>query len=335
MENVVYSHLGASSRKVKVGPGRGLDNAVLSVAKDAVMIVTVDPVSAIPAFGMTLSAWLSVHLIASDLTSSGVDPEFAVFSYNFPQTMTAPQKEEYLSEVGRECRRLGIAIAAGHTGAYPGGGYTVIGSGIMLALAREGGYVTPSMARLGDVILMTKHAAIEATASLALSFPEYVETKVGSRIARRAKSLTRLCTTVEDARAARKAGLRHGVTAMHDATEGGVLGALDEMAVAAGKAFEVDPSQVPVAPESAAVCEAFGLDPLATMGEGALLLACRPGSVEALEGAMRRADIAVNAIGVVKEGRGLVMKGGGRGRSSLEEDLYWRAYGEAVRRRLR
>lgn len=333
MERVVYASLGGPSKKVKVGPGRGLDNAVVSIGNGRVMILTVDPVSVIPAFGMRLSARLSVHLVASDLTASGVDPEFAVFSYNFPPAMAPSEKEEYVGAVGKECARLGVAIAAGHTGTYPGGGYTIVGSGTMIGLATERGYVTPSMARAGDAILMTKHAGIEATGALALSFPGFLEQKVGGRLARRAKSMLKLCSTVEDARGARRVGLgRDGVTSMHDATEGGVLGALDEMAGASKKSFEVEVGRIPIMPEAAAVCAAFGLDPLRTMGEGALLVTCAPWKARGVERAVSRSGIAIQEIGVVKEGTGLVTKdrAGRRRRPRAGQDGYWPAYEKAV-----
>jgi hydrogenase expression/formation protein HypE len=337
MERVVYSNLGFHSRRVKVGPGIGLDNGVISLGNGRVMLVTVDPVSAIPAFGMKLSAWLSVHLIASDLTSSGVDPELAIFSYNFPPTMTAKERSEYLRAMGSECKRLGIAIVAGHTGSYPGGGYTVIGSGTMLGFAPEGGYLTPSMSQVGDAILMTKHAAIEATGSLALFFPHFVEQKVGSALAKRAKSMIRLCSTVEDARAVGEVGLgKGGVTSMHDATEGGVLGALDEMAVASGKMLVVDGRKIPVSPEAEGVCSAFGLDPLTTMGEGALLITCGPGKVRGAKLALARAGIESSQIGVVRKGSGLVSAdGAGRlRRYRAGRDRYWTAYDAATRKGL-
>ena len=336
MERTVYSHLGSPSRRLVVGPGRGLDNGVISTGEGRVMIVTVDPMSAIPKFGMSLSGWLSVHLVASDLTASGVDPEFAIFSYNFPPSMTSVEREEYVRAVGAECKKLGITIAAGHTGAYPGGGYTVIGSGTMIGFAKKGSYLTPAMAKVGDRVLMTKHAAIEAAASLALSFPEYVEREVGAGVAERARSLVGLCTTVDDARAARRAGLgARGITSMHDATEGGVLGALDEMAGAARKAFEVDAAKIPVSSEADAVCRAFKIDPLATMGEGALLLTCSPGRVDEVRSRLKGSGIGVSEIGAVKRGEGLtVLRRGRRMGFRAKQDRYWAAYEAAARQGL-
>jgi hydrogenase expression/formation protein HypE len=335
MERVVYASLGRSTRRMIVGPGRGLDNAVVSLGHGKVMILTVDPISAIPKFGMKLSAWLSVHLIASDYTTSGFDPEFAIFSYNFPPTMSQSDREEYVRSMGDECKRLGVAIAAGHTGSYPGGGYTVVGAGTMLGLAPDGSYITPTMARAGDSILMTKHAAIEATGSLALSFPKFAEQKVGSDVARRARDMIRLCTTVKDARAARKIGTGDdGISSMHDATEGGVLGALEEMASASGNAFEVRATDVPRSRVADEVCAAFGLDPLSTMGEGALLLTCRPAKVPELKKVMSQGGIKITEVGVVKKGRGLLILGarGQPRRFVPRPDGYWSAYDRALRR---
>jgi hydrogenase maturation factor len=337
MKRVVFSSLGRPSRGVRLGPGVGLDNGVVSVGGGRVMILTVDPVSVIPAFGMRMSAWLSVHLIASDYTTSGNDPEYAMFTYNFPAEMSEEDREVYVREVGRECDRMGVAIAAGHTGSYPGSGFTVIGSGSMFGFASEGRYVAPSMARRGDAVVMTKHAAIEATASLATSFPDFVESSVGYKLARRARREAELCSTVADARAARTVGLGPGgVTSMHDATEGGVIGALQEMSAACGRRFVVQVDRIPVSPEARAVCEAFALDPLRTMGEGALLITCDPERLHALVKALGGSGVASVEVGKVEAGEGLTLMSPGRSMRlrSPGVDAYWDAYATALARGL-
>ena len=108
---VAYRNLGAVRRGVLRGPRRGLDNAVLSLPGGKVMILTTDPVSMVPALGAKLSAWLSVHLIASDYTTSGVSPQYASFTFNFPATMA--DTDTYLENVGRACREIGVSIVAG------------------------------------------------------------------------------------------------------------------------------------------------------------------------------------------------------------------------------
>ena len=336
MEDVVYRSLGSPSKNLKAGPRRGLDNAILSAGRGRVMVITVDPISAIPAFGTKLSARLSVHLIASDYTSAGVDPQFATFAYNFPAEMNLGERAQFVRNVGSECGKLGVSIVGGHTGSYPGGGYTVIGAGSMFGFVKEGGYVTPAMAKPGNAIMITKHAAIEAAGSLALCFPEFVENKLGPSLTKKARRMIRLCSTVEDSRRARTVGLgRGGITSMHDATEGGVLGALEEMSAASGTRFEVEPEEIPVSAEASGVCAAFGLDPLRTMGEGALLVTCDQGVAGELDRRMYREGLPITLIGKVVAGSGLVVRKAGTARRFRPSpDRYWQAYDEAVRHRL-
>ena len=333
LEGVVYRNLGARRSKVIKGPGRGLDNAVIGLGGKKVMLLTVDPVSIIPSLGMELSAWLSVHLIASDYTTSGLRPEYATFSFNFPPELSDANREEYVRATGEECRRLGITIAAGHTGSYPGADLTVIGAGSMFGFGRRGGYVDPSMARPGDAILMTKQAGIETTASLALSFPRHLEKKVGRLRVSRAKKLIKSCSTVADALTAARIGLgQGGITSMHDATEGGVLGGLEEMAYASGTAFNVDEGRIYVSEEVGAVCGAFGLDPLGSLSEGTLLMTCNPNRFDDVKNEFAGSRIPIREIGSVTVGAGLwTTEGDGRPkRIKPRVDRYWAVYGEAI-----
>jgi hydrogenase maturation factor len=338
LADVVFRNLGARNRSLVVGPGIGLDNAILALGRGRVLVVTSDPVSVIPAMGMELSAWLSVHLIASDYATSGLNPEFGAFTFNFPPEMNDQAREQYLRAIGTECRKLGIAMVSGHTGSYPGSQFTVVGGAVMFGFGREGGYVTPAMARAGDVVLMTKHAAIEATASLAHSFPQYVEAKIGKNRAGAARKMVRLCSTVDDAKTAARVGLgKGGVTSMHDATEGGVLGALEEMASASGRAFVINRNKIPVSAEAKEVCAAFKIDPLTSLSEGVLLITCNPRSSEDLKRQMSKAKIETTSIGSVRPGSGLWISGS-RGPPSPEKpspDRYFEAYGEAVAHRLK
>ena len=67
LESVVFANLGAKRSSFLVEPGHGLDNAVISLGGKKVLVVTSDPLSVIPSVGLKESAWLSVHLLASDL----------------------------------------------------------------------------------------------------------------------------------------------------------------------------------------------------------------------------------------------------------------------------
>ena len=340
ISDIVFRNLGAPNPAVKVGPRGGFDNAVVSIGAGKSLILTSDPVSMIPAIGMKKSAWLSLHHLVSDFTTTGLKPEFAVFDFNLPTELSTNQLKAYFEALGDYCKELGISIVAGHTGRYPGGGFTVVGGGVVFGVARDGGYLNPEMASRGDAIILTKGAAIETTAILANSFPETVERELGRRMLGRARSYLSLCSTVGDALEAVSGAFRGGVTSMHDATEGGVLGALHEHAVASGRSFLVEKRRIHVSEETRGVCSIFRTDPLLSLSGGALIITCKRESVEGLIGRLRRKGIKSFEIGRVGErgriGLWLVSNEDRAKRFTPRgRDPYWDAYEKAVERGLK
>ena len=93
--------------------------------------------------------------------------------------------------------------------------------------------------------------------------------------------------------------LAHGVHAMHDVTEGGVLGAAWEICYAAGLGLVLDRDAVPVTEATRRITEAAGVDPLRLLGSGSLLMGCAQG--EAMVEALRQKGIPAAVIGRVAE----------------------------------
>ncbi len=70
---VIYPNLGAFDSSIIVGPRHGVDFRVVEVG-DVVLIVKSDPVFIVPEYGWKRSAWFAVHILASDVSTSGVPP---------------------------------------------------------------------------------------------------------------------------------------------------------------------------------------------------------------------------------------------------------------------
>jgi hydrogenase expression/formation protein HypE len=124
-----------------------------------------------------------------------------------------------------------------------------------------------------------------------------------------------------------------GVTALHDAPEGGVLGGLLELARACGRDLEVERARIPLSPEARAACEVFGTDPYWTLSEGTLIATARPAHAAAVLAALAAADISAAEVGEVVPGSGalrLAEPGGPRVLSEPEADPYWPAYQRAI-----
>ena len=335
MDKIVYSRLGAKRREILVGPGHGCDNAIIQLANNQVLVVTSDPFSMIPVLGFRDSAWLSVHLLASDLSTCGFPPRFIMVNFCLPPHMKDEEFQEYWDSFHEECKRLGIAVVGGHTGRYVGCDYTIIGGGVMMTLAPENRYLTSNMSRAGDLIIMTKGVAIAATGILARAFPESVERAYGSSFLKRAQSHFCQFSVVEDALAAASVGLRdEGVTAMHDVTEGGLLGALHEMSEASKVGLDIDLSSVIVTDEAKRVCDLFDLDPYITLSEGTLIATVKPEKGEQVLKALASKGIKAKIIGRIvdrQHGRRVTKENKRQPLKKQPIDPYWKAYWKAYR----
>ena len=329
-ENVVAKHLGARRKDVVVGPANGVDVGVVRLPDGKALISTTDPIYIVPPYGWERAAWFAFQILASDLTTSGVPPQYITLDFNLPMGIEDDQIETILRVMDREARRYGASTVTGHTGRYEGCTYPMVGGATFLAVAPEDGYVTANMARPGNRILVTKTAALEATAILANTFPHVLEKTASEEILQRAQDLFESMSTVEDALTAAAVGLRDGgVWAMHDATEYGVRGAVWEMAQAAGLGVDVDLSKVLVDPAVAATCSAFGMEPLNSISEGTLLIAAEPEGAEEVLRKLRKKRIPVADIGAFTK-RGFPCRDRGGTLVPPARDDFWPAFSRAL-----
>ena len=87
LKTFIYPAKGAERKEVLIGPEFGVDNSLVRLPNGLALISTSDPLSLIPSLGLRESAWLSVHLAASDLATSGFAPQYAQVVLNLPPTL--------------------------------------------------------------------------------------------------------------------------------------------------------------------------------------------------------------------------------------------------------
>jgi hydrogenase expression/formation protein HypE len=289
-------------------------------------VATTDPMSFIRDIGPKQSAFESVGLIASDLATSGFSPQFALFDLNLPLSMKSSDFRAYWEAVSLECKKLGIAIIGGHTSRFEGLNSTVIGAGTMFSFGPEDSYLTSQNGRVGDKILVTKGAAIAATAILASSFPNFLRKRIGKSSLAKSKAYVKSITTVKDSLVSAKAG----AGALHDSTEGGVLSALYELASASKTGMLVDLANIPVSEETREICKAFKIDPYTSLSEGSLVISCKPSKVNRVISALLSSGIKAAVVGELTPSRKGIMALDGEGEKFPVRypvtDPYWRAY---------
>lgn len=335
-ERAIAPHLGARREDVLVGPGIGRDAAILKVGAGRVLAMTTDPISLLPGLDPADSAWLSCHLLASDLWTTGIPPMWASVCFNLPPRLRDEDFDAYSAAMGKEFARLGVAVVTGHTGRYPGCDLSILGAATLTGVGDDGRWIGPQFVAAGDRVLMTKDCAVEATAIAARLFPRRLGERLDEEQMQRAIARFGDVSVVDDCRAALRVGVRdRGVSSLHDATEGGVLGGLVEVARASGCDLRVFRSAIPVSAEARVVCEMFGIDPYWTLSEGTLLLTVRAARVADVVAALTDEGIAVTEIGEVVRGAGVLYlteaDGGVTKLTEPEPDPYWSAYEKAGR----
>lgn len=332
-DRVIFPNLGAKRNEVIVGPASGLDNCVVKIGSSEVMVATTDPLSYIPELGPEDSAWLSINLIASDLSTSGFQPQYLILEFNLPPSMPSAEFEAYWNAMSVECEKQGIAIIGGHTGRFEGLDSTVIGGGVMFSIGSSRTYLTSSGGNVKDKIIVTKGAAIATTGILSRVFPHSVQAMIGEEGLRRAVQYFHKISVVKEALTAATVGVRtNGVTAMHDCTEGGVLSAIYELASASSSGALVDREQILLSSETRGICDLFEINPYVSLGEGALVLSCVPHKAMEVMSALSANGIEASIIGELKEkneGISILENGNERQIDYPLADPYWAAYYKA------
>ena len=325
--------LGAERSEVICGPAFGVDTAVIDLGGGEALAVSSDPLSLIPSLGMKVSAWLSVHLLANDMSTTGFAPQYAQFVLNLPVNLTRVHFNEYWQHIHQLCQESGIAITGGHTGQIPGQESTISGGGTMFLKAPKDQILSSNGAQPGDCVIVTKHAALSSTALLAMAFPETVSQHCGSEVQKEvANHFWKLSVMQEALLAAEILQPHRELRAMHDVTEGGILGALEEMADASNCGFHVETEKLPINAAVQAVADLFEIDPFLSVGAGSMLMAVKSGTENKLIGHLTKAGIAATAIGHLSgDGKKeLVQKDGSAKPFHFDGvDPYWGAFFKA------
>jgi hydrogenase expression/formation protein HypE len=331
---LVFPYCGTRREEVVIQPQYGVDVSLITLPNGYEMALTSDPLTLIPTLGLRESAWLSVVLMSNDMATTGKAPMYAQFVLNLPASFPPDDFEQYWKYIHRYCEEMGTAITGGHTGRFEGQNGTVAGGGTMVTIAPAGEMLTSKGASAGDVLLVTKESAMIATSILALSYPTAVANRCGKDVQQKASELFYETTALKAGMIAASMNTKDSrlVTAMHDVTEGGILGAIHEMALAAGCGVLVEEGDLPVGEVQKQVCAVFDIDPLYSIGAGCMIMSVQPGQVQTVVDALHAAQIGATVVGsfVTKEEGIHLISGGVKKPFRLPSaDPYWKAFNDA------
>jgi hydrogenase expression/formation protein HypE len=333
-EELIYPRLGKKHDSIIVPPQNGVDVGIVEVGGQAVAITT-DPVFIVPEVGWERAAWFAIHILVSDVVTSGLAPTYLSIDLNLPMEINEAQLETMWTVMHTECEKLGIAVICGHTARYENCHYPMVGGATVLAVGSKNAYVTPAMAEIGDHIIITKGPAIESSGIFATMFPDKIAGAFGKPFAEKAKDLFYRMSVVEDAMTAVSVGVReNGVSAMHDATECGIWGGVHELAQAAGLGVILDKGSIVVEEGVVEISELFGIDdPYAAISEGTLILSCRPHRSSAVVQALKNEGIPASVAGELtpaRSGMRVVFEGREHPFEHPRVDPFWEAFYQSL-----
>ena len=317
-ETHVRPRLGADRDDVCLGPTPGVDFGLLDIGGRAVAIAT-DPVSVLPPIGYERAGRFALDVVLADVAVSGLPPSHLAISFSLPPGMGDEEFAAVWAGLHAEAADLGVSVVTGHTARYEDCSFPWVGGATALAVGDPGDVIRPDGARPGDDLLVTNGPAVETTGLLTTLFPDRIDLPPDTL--RTAQARLDEASCVRDAMSAAAAG---PVTAMHDATEGGLHGALVEMATGAGVRFELERDRVPIRPGVEETCETLGIDPWTATASGSLVVTVAPEGTEAVRSALDERGAAVARIGRVVDGEGVAVDG-----EELEAptvDSSWAAY---------
>lgn len=282
--------------EVILGPGIGEDCAALALAEDEILVMSTDPIT-----GTAKDIGkLAIQITANDLASAGAEPIGVMLTILLPDGTREIALKRIMEQMECACREAKMQILGGHTEVTAVVNQPVVNvAGV--AKAKKGSLISTAGARAGMDIVVSKWVGIEGTMIFAKEkedelkehFPaDFVDTAIG---------FDRYLSVVPEAAVATQSS----VAAMHDVTEGGLFGALWEMAEASGVGLEIDLKKIPIRQETVEICEYFDVNPYGLISSGMMLMASADGNALVL--ALQEAGIPATVIGKATEGNDRVI----------------------------
>lgn len=295
----VLKEVGHRRSEVLMGPGVGQDCAVLALDSDEIFVMSTDPITGtVKDMGSH-----SIHVTANDLAASGAEPVGVMLTILLPEETQESELRSMMRDVEETCRALHMEVLGGHTEVTNVVRQPLI-SVAGIGKVKKGQEVLTNGLKAGDDLILTKWIALEGTSIIAKEKEADLKKVFPKELVDTAKGFDQYLSVLPESRIA----VAYGVSAMHDITEGGVLGALWELGEGAGAGLDVDLRLIPIRQESVEICEHYGLNPYQLMSSGSMLIGTAQGA--ALVRKLQDAGIPAVLIGQAAEGRDRILRNG-------------------------
>ncbi len=233
---------------------------------------------------------LAVNGTVNDLAVSGARPLYLSVGMILEEGFAMNALGRIVDDMAKAARTAGVQIVTGDTKVVEkghGDGCYINTAGVGLVPA--GVNVGPSLARSGDVILLSGSIGDHGMAIMSVREGLEFETTIQSDTA----ALNGLITDVF-----RAAG--SSVHVMRDPTRGGAASSLNEIAAASQVGMVIEEVNIPVRTEVRSACELLGMDPIYVANEGKVLIFVAADAAQAALDVLRQHPLGKDAAMIGK-----------------------------------
>ncbi len=296
LKRSVFKQIHTKREEVLLGAGVGEDCAAIKLADDEMFVISTDPITGTAAD----IGHLAIHVTMNDLASAGAKPIGVMLTILLPESVQETDLKKMMKQMEQVCKELNVQIMGGHTEVTKVVNQPLI-SVCGVGKAKVGKLVSTSGANPGDDILASKWIALEGTSIIAKEKEAELLQRYPGELVRTAQKFDQYLSVLPEA----KVAVMSGVSAMHDVTEGGIFGALWELAESSGVGLEIDLRKIPVKQETIEVCEFFHINPYELISSGCMLMASPDGNTLVRE--LKKAGIHAAVIGKATAGNDRVL----------------------------
>ncbi len=262
LKQIVLDRLPVCSSEISKGPSVGLDCAVVK-SKDGMMIISSDPITG----ASSDVGRIAIHVSCNDIACAGIKPQSIMLVVIAPTNATKEDLIQVIDQASLAAQEIGIDIVGGHTEVSDSVNRFILMT-TAIGFSANCDIISAAGAKVGDSILMTKYAALEGTSILAADFGDRLTSDFTQDEIKVASGLIDQISVVKEGVLCGEIG----VNAMHDATEGGIIGAIWEVSQASDKGCIVDLSKIPILPETKKICKFFNIDPYRLISSGSMII---------------------------------------------------------------
>ena len=278
--------------RVVVPPMIGYDAGVHRLG-DKLVVVATDPCMGVPEdwFG-----WLLINYASSDVALSGAIPQFCAVTLLGPHQTKTEKFQKIMKQICQAASDLNIAIVRGHTGMY-GTLNDMLGVCTVYGTVEPTRLITTGGANPGDLILCTKPLGYETVINYSILHKKRGRKLFGEKRQRELAKEVSMQSCVKEA--LELAGIE-GVDAMHDATEGGFVSALNDLAEASEVGLSVTWESIPIPPEVLALKKHFELTNkqiLSLSSTGTIIAAVKPQFKQKVTDALMKLGLTASWLG--------------------------------------